>query len=113
MKNPQISGISGCPTPVDSWQVPGEWYVSTLRLLLTPKEPELDKLAIHTLLLASVQRLVEVDGSVWLRWVHEHRESKTWQASEVFRETAIQNVLQCKDRGVRYGEIGGNAKKSA
>lgn len=93
--------VPGCPTPVDSWQVPGEWYVSTLRLLLTPKEPELDKLAIHTLLLASVQRLVEVDGSVWLRWVHEHRESKTWQASEVFRETAIQNVLQCKDRGVR------------
>ncbi|CAL2035321.1 unnamed protein product [Caenorhabditis brenneri] len=93
--------VPGCPAPQDSWQVPGEWYVSTLKLLLTPKEPELDKLAIHTLLLASVQRLVEVDGSVWLRWVHEHRESKTWQASEVFRETAIQRVLQCPTRGVR------------
>ncbi|UMM21336.1 hypothetical protein L5515_003059 [Caenorhabditis briggsae] len=93
--------VPGCPTPTDSWQVPGEWYVSTLKHLLTPKEPELDKLAIHTLLLASIQRLVEVDGSVWLRWVHEHRESKTWQASELFRETAIQRVLQCKDRGVR------------
>uniref|UniRef100_A0A1I7UWW7 TOG domain-containing protein n=1 Tax=Caenorhabditis tropicalis TaxID=1561998 RepID=A0A1I7UWW7_9PELO len=92
--------VPGCPTQ-DTWQVPGEWYVPTLKLLLTPKEPELDKLAIHTLLLASIQRLVEVDGSVWLRWVHEHRESKTWQASEVFRETAIGRVLQCSDRGVR------------
>lgn len=92
--------VPGCPTQ-DAWQVPGEWYVSTLKHLLTPKEPELDKLAIHTLLLASIQRLVEVDGSVWLRWVHEHRESKTWQASEIFRETAIQRVLQCKCRGVR------------
>ncbi|EFP03510.1 hypothetical protein CRE_14360 [Caenorhabditis remanei] len=92
--------VPGCPSG-DGWQVPGEWYVSTLKHLLTPKEPELDKLAIHTLLLASIQRLVEVDGSVWLRWVHEHRESKTWQASEVFRENAIQRVLQCKNRGVR------------
>lgn len=95
-----LKRVPGCPTQ-ESWQVPGEWYVSTLKHLLTPKEPELDKLAIHTLLLASVQRLVEVDGSVWLRWVHEHRESKTWQASEVFRETAIQRVLQCKNRSVR------------
>ncbi|CAI2349719.1 unnamed protein product [Caenorhabditis sp. 36 PRJEB53466] len=89
-----------CPTPSE-WQAPGEWYVQTLKLLLTPKGPELDKLAIHTLLLASVQRLVEVDGSVWLRWVHEHRESKTWQASEQFRETAIQRVLGCEHRGIR------------
>uniref|UniRef100_A0A8R1HWX1 TOG domain-containing protein n=1 Tax=Caenorhabditis japonica TaxID=281687 RepID=A0A8R1HWX1_CAEJA len=87
--------------PCADWKVPGEWYVSTLKLLLTPKEPELDKLAIHTLLLASIQRLVEVDGSVWLRWVHEHRESKTWQASEVFRENAIQRVLNCEHRSVR------------
>ncbi|KAJ1345461.1 hypothetical protein KIN20_000001, partial [Parelaphostrongylus tenuis] len=53
-----------------SLTVPGEWYVQVLRQLLLTEGPELDELAIHTLLLASVQRLVEVDGSVWLRWMH-------------------------------------------
>ncbi|CAI5445400.1 unnamed protein product [Caenorhabditis angaria] len=92
--------VPGCPD-ANEWTAPGEWYVQTLRNLLTPTGPELDKLAIHTLLLASIQRLVEVDGSVWLRWIHEHRESKTWQANEKFRETAIQRVLQCEHRQVR------------
>ncbi|CAB3402031.1 unnamed protein product [Caenorhabditis bovis] len=91
--------VPNCPS--SEWVVPGEWYVQALRLLLSPPGPELDKLAIHTLLLASVKRLVEVDGSVWLRWVHEHRESKTWQASQNFRETAIMRVLKCENRDVR------------
>ncbi|KAL6728600.1 hypothetical protein Aduo_010358 [Ancylostoma duodenale] len=81
--------------------VPGEWYVLVVRLLLTPKGPELEKLAIHTLLLASIPRLVEVDGSVWLRWVHTQADSDRWKGSEVFRATAIDRVLRCPDRSVR------------
>ncbi|CAD6185730.1 unnamed protein product [Caenorhabditis auriculariae] len=92
--------VPACPEATE-WTVPGEWYVKTLRLLLTPNGPELDKLAIHTLLLASVQRLVEVDGSVWLRWMHSHREAKTWEDSESFRESAIMRVLRCRERPVR------------
>ncbi|KIH47726.1 hypothetical protein ANCDUO_22209 [Ancylostoma duodenale] len=44
------------PDP-STFTVPGEWYVLVVRLLLTPKGPELEKLAIHTLLLASIPRL--------------------------------------------------------
>ncbi|KAK6741484.1 hypothetical protein RB195_009377 [Necator americanus] len=84
-----------------SFTVPGEWYVLVLRLLLTPKGPELERLAIHTLLLASVPRLVEVDGSVWLRWMHTQADSDRWIGGEVFRETAIERVLKCSDRCVR------------
>ncbi|VDO30821.1 unnamed protein product, partial [Haemonchus placei] len=84
-----------------SFTVPGEWYVQVLRLLLTPKGPELDKLAIHTLLLASLQRLVEVDGSVWLRWMHGQTSTSQLKQSSVFKETAINLVLHCPDRSVR------------
>ncbi|VDM67681.1 unnamed protein product [Strongylus vulgaris] len=102
-----------------TFTIPGEWYVQVLRLLLMPKGPELEKLAIHTLLLASVPRLgwnfcflalvttiidailVEVDGSVWLRWVHSQADSNHWKESEMFRKTAIDRVLQCPDRKVR------------
>ncbi|KAK6057556.1 HEAT repeat protein [Cooperia oncophora] len=84
-----------------SFTVPGEWYVQALRLLLTPKGPEIDKLAIHTLLLASVQRLVEVDGSVWLRWMRGQASTAHLENSDLFKETAIKLVLRCSDRGVR------------
>uniref|UniRef100_A0A7I4Y876 TOG domain-containing protein n=2 Tax=Trichostrongylidae TaxID=6315 RepID=A0A7I4Y876_HAECO len=84
-----------------SFTVPGEWYVQVLRLLLTPKGPELDKLAIHTLLLASLQRLVEVDGSVWLRWMHGQTSTSQLKTSTVFKETAINLVLHCPERSVR------------
>ncbi|KAK6024062.1 HEAT repeat protein, partial [Ostertagia ostertagi] len=84
-----------------SFSVPGEWYVQVLRLLLTPKGPEMEKLAIHTLLLASIQRLVEVDGSVWLRWMHGQASTAHLETSDLFKETAISLVLRCPDRGVR------------
>ncbi|VDK45992.1 unnamed protein product, partial [Cylicostephanus goldi] len=87
---------SSHPDP-STFTVPGEWYVQAVRLLLTPKGPELEKLAIHTLLLASLPRLVEVDGSVWLRWVHSQADSSRWKESDVFRKTAIDRVLQCPD----------------
>ncbi|KAK6020176.1 hypothetical protein OSTOST_14175, partial [Ostertagia ostertagi] len=83
-----------------SFSVPGEWYVQVLRLLLTPKGPEMEKLAIHTLLLASIQRLVEVDGSVWLRWMHGQASTAHLETSDLFKETAISLVLRCPDRGV-------------
>ncbi|VDM51837.1 unnamed protein product, partial [Angiostrongylus costaricensis] len=87
--------------PDSSATVLGEWYVKVLRLLLVTEGPELDELAIHTLLLASVQRLVEVDGSVWLRWMHSQADSDRWEASALFREKAVTLVLCCTDRNVR------------
>ncbi|KJH53105.1 HEAT repeat protein [Dictyocaulus viviparus] len=81
-------------------KVPGEWYVQVLRSLLLSEE-EIDKLAIHTLLLASLQRLVEVDGSVWLRWMHCHVDSTRWKDNSLSREAVINLVLRCAERTVR------------
>ncbi|WKY00789.1 hypothetical protein Q1695_015092 [Nippostrongylus brasiliensis] len=96
-----LSKVKGGSRESTTFAVPGEWYVKVLRVLLSPKRAEIDKLAIHTLLLASVQRLVEVDGSVWLRWMHEQPGYEKLGASEVFTEAAVNLVLRCTDRTVR------------
>ncbi|VDL73397.1 unnamed protein product [Nippostrongylus brasiliensis] len=96
-----LSKVKGGSRESTTFAVPGEWYVKVLRVLLSPKRAEIDKLAIHTLLLASVQRLVEVDGSVWLRWMHEQPDYEKLGASEVFTEAAVNLVLRCTDRTVR------------
>lgn len=49
---------------------------------------------------------VEVDGSVWIRWVHERQMSgdAAWANSESFRTQVIDRVLRCSQRNVRCVE---------
>ncbi|CAJ0577070.1 unnamed protein product, partial [Mesorhabditis spiculigera] len=88
----------------DQWLIPGEWFVQLAETLLITGKTELGSLAIHTLLLASIPRLVEVDGSVWLRWIHslqQKGENRDWMKSDAFRTQVVEKVLKCTHRNVR------------
>ncbi|CAJ0934035.1 unnamed protein product, partial [Mesorhabditis belari] len=88
----------------DNWSIPGEWMVALLELLLTSKGDSAS-LAVHTLLLGSLPRLLEVDGSVWLRWIHSQQQKSEWMRSDAFKDEIVTKVLKCVNRKVRDNSL--------
>ncbi|CAI4227723.1 unnamed protein product [Auanema sp. JU1783] len=82
------------------WTPPGEWYVLALRLILSTETGDLTDLAIHTLLFSAHPKLVVVDGSVWLRWIHD-LDRNLWHSSKQFRDQILEVVLSCQERQIR------------
>uniref|UniRef100_A0A1I7XTF0 TOG domain-containing protein n=1 Tax=Heterorhabditis bacteriophora TaxID=37862 RepID=A0A1I7XTF0_HETBA len=114
--------ISNCPDST-LWTVPGEWYVQVREIQFTQIVEIvyicgndyhgicrfLEFQFISALIFQTIQNSkmidhfipVEVDGSVWLRWMHGQTDSTRWENSETFRETTISRVLRCEQRNVR------------
>ncbi|GMS89544.1 hypothetical protein PENTCL1PPCAC_11719 [Pristionchus entomophagus] len=83
--------------------VSGSQLITLSSLILTPHS-HFESLATRALLLSSLPRIAEEDGSVWLRWFHQLekvKEAKEWISSESTVSSLLTTVFGCADRSVR------------
>lgn len=83
--------------------VGGSLLITLSTLILSPQS-HFESLATPALLLSSLPRIAEEDGSVWLRWFHQVekvKEAKEWLSSEATVSSLLTTVFGCADRSVR------------